>query len=128
MELLKKDKWWIWLMLYLVGGSIAVFFLGALLNVYDKNEWYAKPINWILGVLFFIFPAMIMFSIFSIQIMTKVAAKLDVSGKEIYLSPYIWLILIIVPVFGWIGLSVLMGYLQIMILINLSKGNAEQYI
>jgi hypothetical protein len=42
MDILKKANWWIWLLLYVFTGGIATLVLGALLNVYDKNAWYAK--------------------------------------------------------------------------------------
>lgn len=126
MELLKKENYWIWILLLLFSGGTSNIVLGALLDVYDKNAWYAKPRNWILGVVCFLFPALIMVSIFQIQIMCKVNAKLKTPGMEIYLSPYIWLTLLIVPVIGWILFAVLSIYLTIWPVIMLYKGNGEK--
>ena len=128
MDLLKKENWWIWLLLLLVLGNAYVFLLAALLNVYDKNKWYANIWYWIFGVLLLFIPAMIMIIVFGIQILAITASKLNVEGKEIYMSPYVWIILAIVPIFGWISFGVLAFYLQIMILINLKNGYGEKYI
>jgi hypothetical protein len=128
MELLKKENWWIWLIIFLVSGNLFPFILGIFLNVYKKDAWYTNISYWMFGLLFFIFPIFIMFWVFSIQILATVAAKLNVEGKEYYLSPYIWILLAIVPVLGWIAMGVLTLYLQIMILINLKNGDAEKYI
>lgn len=128
MELLKKENWWLFLILYLTTGNLFVLFVGALLNIYDDKEWYAQSRNWLIALLLFIFPIFIMFAVFVITILTKVAAKLDVAGKEIYLSPYIWILCIIIPILGWIALIVMTLYLEIMILISLYNGKAEKYI
>ena len=55
-------------------------------------------------------------------------AKLDVKGHEYYLSPYVWIILLIIPVVGWIAFVALLLYLNIAILVNLYKGHGEKYI
>ncbi len=128
MNILKKENWWIWLLLYFFSSGASVYVLAALLGVYDKNAWYAKWQNWLIGFLAFFFPFMIMLAVFSIQIMIQTAAKLNVQGKEIYLSPYIWIICLIVPIFGWLALSIMLGYIQIMILVELYRGSAEKYI
>jgi hypothetical protein len=128
MDLLKKENWWIWLIIFLVAGNIYPFILGALLNVYKKDAWYTNITYWMIGFLFFIIPGFIMFWVFSIQTLATVAAKLNVEGKEFYLSPYIWILLAIIPILGWISMGVLTFYLQIMILINLKNGDAEKYI
>jgi hypothetical protein len=128
MDLLKKENWWVWLILFILGQGVGVLVLGALLKVFNKDAWYAKPSNWVIGFLFFIFPAFIMLSIFMIQILAEVAMKLDVAGKEIYYSPYTWIILTIVPFFGWILMGTLSMYLTVMVLIRLYEGSAEKYI
>lgn len=60
--------------------------------------------------------------------MCKVNTKLKTPGRELYLSPYIWLSLIIVPIFGWILFVVLLVYLSIWPIIMLKNGNGEKYI
>lgn len=124
MKILKKENWWIWLLLALFGGGSSVIILGALLDVYDKNAWYTKWYIWVLGILAFnIAP-----SVFCLQITCKTAAKLDVKGHEYYLSPYIWIILLIIPVIGWITFIALLLYINIAILVKLHAGNGEKYI
>ncbi len=128
MKLLKRENWWIWLLLLISGNGTSNIVLGALLDAYDKDAWYAKWQNWVLGLVCFIFPFFIMLSIFIIQITCLSAAKLDVPGKEIYLSPYIWLILLIVPVIGWILFVTLLIYVTIWPLVMLYRGEGEKYI
>lgn len=128
MKLLKRENWWIWLLLTLFSGGSSVVSLAALLDCYDNNAWYAKPKNWLIGLLCFIFPIFIMISVFSIELLCLTAAKLKVPGKEIYLSPYIWLLCVIVPILGWIMLAVMTLYLEIWIIVSLYRGNGEEYI
>lgn len=128
MEIIKKENWWIWVLLLLFSNGTSNIVLGALLSVYDKKAWYAKPKNWIIGFLCFVFPFFIMIGVFEIQIMCQVNAKLNTPGSEIYLSPYIWLSLIIVPIIGWILLIVLILYLSIWPIVMLKRGNGEEYI
>lgn len=127
MFLLKKEKWWIWLLLFIFSGATSTIVLGALLNVYDKKAWYTKWYIWVIGLVLII-PFSIIAMIFNLQITSNTAAKLEVKGSEYYLSPYIWIILLIIPVIGWIAFVVLILYLNIAILVNLHKGNGEKYI
>lgn len=128
MDLLKKDNWWVWLLLAFITGGASCVVLGALLGCLDKNKWYAKGKNWLLGFICFVFPLVIMATIFMIEITAEVAAKLNVPGKELYLSPYMWLLCLIVPFIGWTLLPVVYIYLNIMIIINLKNGEGEQYV
>lgn len=128
MDLLKKNNWWVWLLLALMAGGSSCIMLGALLNCFDKDKWYAKGKNWLIGFICFVFPVTIMFAILMVQMTTEAAAKLNVAGKELYLSPYIWLLCLIIPFIGWAMLVILYLYLNIMIIVNLSKGEGEQYI
>ena len=127
MKILKKENWWIWLLLTLFSSGSSTLVLGALLDVYRKNAWYRKWYYWVLGIPF-IFPFLIMISIFYLEIMCKTAAKLEVSGKEIYLSPYTWIICVIIPIIGWIVAIIMSIYIQIDILYRLYIGNGEKYI
>ncbi len=127
MYILKRENWWIWLLLLLFSGGTSTIVLGALLNVYDKNAWYTNWFTWVIGLILIIpFPTMI--TVLNIDIISKTAYKLDVKGKEYYLSPYIWLILVIIPILGWICFIALLLYLNIAILVKLYKGNGEKYI
>lgn len=38
MQILKKENWWIWLLLLLFSSGSSPLVLGALLNVYNKNS------------------------------------------------------------------------------------------
>ena len=80
MKIIKKENWWVWLLLLLFSYGTSNIVLGALLDVYDKNAWYAKPKNWLLGLLCFIFPFFIMIIVFQIEIMCKVNAFLENNG------------------------------------------------
>lgn len=60
--------------------------------------------------------------IFQIQIVCGVNAKVGTPGSEIYLSPYIWILGLIIPIIGWIMLIVMVLYLQIWYLVMLYRG------
>lgn len=128
MHLLKKENWWMWLLLGLFSSGSSTMVLAALLDCFDKDAWYANYKNWLIGFLCFILPGVIMIYVFYIESLTQVAAKLEVPGKEIYLSPYIWLLCLIMPVIGWIIFAVMFIYLHIWTLVSLYRGNAEKYI
>lgn len=127
MNLLKKENWWIWLLLFLFSEGTSTIVLGAMLDVFDKKAWYAKWYIWLIGVIL-ILPISFMIVIFNIQISCLVAAKLDVKGQEYYLSPYVWIILLIIPILGWIVFVGLILYLTIATLVKLHNGNGEKYI
>lgn len=124
MDLLKKENWWIWLFLMIFGSGSATIVLAALLGLLKKDAWYANWKNWVLGLALLIFPAIIMMYVLMIQTTAQVAAKLGVRGYEYYLSPYIWLLLVIIPIIGWFVMIILYFYLNISILIALHKGKA----
>lgn len=128
MSLLKKNNWWIWLLSILISSGTSIVVLAALLDCFDKNSWYAKPKNWVIGAVCLIFPVFIMISIFLIQMLCEVASKLNVPGKELYLSPFVWILFLIIPIFGWIFLAVMPSYLMIWSLVMLYKGEGEKYI
>ena len=128
MELLKRENWWVWLLLTLFSSGTSYICLGALLGVYDKNAWYANPKNWLIGILCLFAPFAIMSIVFVVQITCQAAAKLNVKGSEYYLSPYVWLLLMIVPIIGWIILVIMSLYLIFWILLALKQGNGEKYL
>ena len=167
MNLLKKENWWIWLMLAFLSGGSSILVLGALLNVYEKEAWYyrwtKKLPKWVtiglficIGVvslvstLFFsyiftydssypnqlftgLFSILLLLymvisltlAVFQIQILAQVNAKLKTPGSEIYLSPYIWILGIIIPIIGWSLLVVMYLYLQIWYLVMLYRGEGN---
>lgn len=128
MKILKRENWWIWLLLLLFSSGSSTLVLGALLDVYDKDAWYTKWQYWVIGLLALALPFTIMLIVFNIEILSKTAAKLNVPGKEIYLSPYIWLILLILPFIGWIFLIVMVIYLYAWTIVMLYRGAGEKYI
>lgn len=127
MDILKKENYWIWFLLFFFSGGSSNLVLGALLDVFDKESWYAKPRNWILGFVCLIIPFFVMIMVFYLQILCKTNAKLGTPGKEIYLSPYIWILYLIVPIIGWIIFLVQAIYLSIWPVVMLYKGNGELY-
>ncbi len=114
-------------MLLIFSGGSSTIVLGALLNVFDKNTWYCKWYIWVIGFVL-VLPFAVMLYTFQISLIAKTAAKLDVKGKDYYLSPYVWIILIIIPFIGWIIFGILYFYLIIDIIVKLHDGNGEKYI
>ncbi|MEG0026089.1 MAG: hypothetical protein RR703_02130 [Bacilli bacterium] len=122
MKILKQENWWIWLLLIIMTQGTSTLILGALLDVYDKNAWYAKWYYWLLGFACFIIPGIIMLYIFFIQILCLTAGRLNIPGKELYLTPYTFILCVIIPVIGWILLFVTILYLQIWTIVSLYLG------
>lgn len=85
-----------------------------------------SPMIMILGLGYFLLNVLLI--IFYIQIICQVNAKLKTPGSEIYLSPYIWIICMIVPIIGWIMLIVMGLYLSFWYLVMLYRGEGEKYI
>jgi len=127
MNILKKENWWIWLLLLLFSSGSSTVVLAAILDSFDKKAWYSKWYYWVIGLVLLI-PFSIMIYVFYIDMTCKAAAKLEVKGKEFYLSPYIWIIMLTIPFIGWIAFAVLYLYLNIAILVNLKNGKGEKYI
>lgn len=129
MELLRKNNWWIWLILWFFGSQFIMnIVLAILLKSFDRNQWYAQWWVWVLGFVLFIFPFFIMVMILSIQLLVVNAIKLEVPGHEVYGSPYLWILGIIIPILGWIAIALMALYLTIMIIIQLASGFGEKYI
>ena len=64
MNLLKKDYWWLWLVLTIFTGGASMIFLASMLGILEKDAWYANWKNWVIATVLFIFPVSIMFTIF----------------------------------------------------------------
>lgn len=126
MKILKQENWWIWLLLAIFSSGSNTLVLGSLLDVYKKNSWYTKWYYWVIGLITVI-PFGIMIAIFYLQIMCLTASKLEVTGKEIYLSPYIWILCAIIPVLGWLIGIIMAIYIQVDIIYRLYLGNGEKY-
>lgn len=122
MNLLKKDYWWLWLVLTIFTGGASMIFLAAQLELLEKDAWYMNWKYWLLGTILFIFPVSIMYTVLIIEMTAKVAARLKVSGYELYLSPYIWILCLIIPVIGWAIFFAMYLYILIRIFVKLYKG------
>ena len=129
-DFLKRDKWWFWVLLLLVGGTSFYPIIAGLMidGVYEKDAWYTTWYYWLIGVLCCFLPAVIMFYVFVIQILTRVCEKLEVPGSEIYTSPYYWLLCLIVPVIGWILFAVMLIYLEIFLIVSIYRGKGEKFV
>ena len=127
MSIIKQKNWFISLIFMITVPYLYILLLAYMLDLYDENAWYSKWQYWALGSICLIFPALIMFVIFELQMLVKIAHKLSVPGDEIYNTPYSWIICLIVPVIGWILLSVMIIYLCIWIAIMIKEGKSEKY-
>ncbi len=129
MDLLKRQNWWVWLIIYLGGsGFLKSIILGYFLKVFDPNEWYAKWWVWVIGFVAFIFPFFVMIMVFYFQITVAIADRLNVGGKTVYGNTYFWILGVIIPIIGWAFIGFLILYLHIFIFIQLYSGEGEQYI
>ena len=116
---LKEKNFWIYVVLNVVTFGLFTFYIAYKLDLYDKSAWYYRWYYWVLGFLLGIFPGLIMFLVFSVQIGSLVSAKLDVRGKEIYLPPYVWIVSLIVPILGWTLFIILYFYVHFWYLFSL---------
>lgn len=128
MDLLKRENWWLCLILNILTGGIFYIILAKMMNLFDKDAWYMNKWYWIFGTLCLIFPVFIMLIVFMIQMNAKVAANLGLSGSNIYNTPYTWILFIIIPVIGWVLNIVMYLYIYFMPHYNLAKGNGEKFI
>ena len=116
---LKEKNFWIYVVLNVVTFGLFTFYIAYKLDLYDKSAWYYRWYYWVLGFLLGIFPGLIMFLVFSVQIGSLVSARLDVPGKEIYLPPYVWIVSLIVPILGWTLFIILYFYVHFWYLFSL---------
>jgi len=128
MSLLKKDNWIISSLLVILSCGAFTTVLGYLMGLFEKDAWYTKFKNWILGIVLFMLPAFVMLIVFTMQMSAKVAASLKIKGSEIYNNPYTWIALFIIPIVGWVLFIVLYIYLQVFILIKLKDGECEKIL
>ncbi len=127
MEMLKKkENWWIWLLIFLFGGGIYPLILGSELDIYNKDAWYNKVSYWAIGALLLFIPFSIMIVVLAIQAQVLSSKKLGVKGANIYELPYIWILMIIIPIIGWLAFIILYMYLSIASLIEINNGKLEK--
>ena len=122
MKLLKKNNFWIYLILSVVTFGIINIFVAKELKLKKEDEWYSKWQYWFFGTCCLLFPVFIMFVVYVVQMTCKVCNKLKVAGSNIYNTPYSWILFMIVPVIGWILLIVMYLYVIIMPSIKVLQG------
>ena len=125
--MLKKKNWFIVLLLNILTLGLFNFVLAFKLNLYNEDAWYNKWQYWFFASLCLIFPVIVLLIVFLVQMLVKVALKLDIDGEKIYSTPYSWIICIIVPVVGWALLITMFIYLLVFIAIALKNGKGEKY-
>ena len=125
--MLKKKNWFIVLLLNILTLGLFNFALAFKLNLYNEDAWYNKWQYWFFASLCLIFPVIVLLIVFLVQMLVKVALKLDIDGENIYGTPYSWIICIIVPVVGWALLITMFIYLLVFIAIALKNGKGEKY-
>lgn len=118
MGLLKKENWFIIFLMMIVTLGMYVVIPAYQLKLIEKNKWYSDYRYWLCGALMFIFPVFIMLLVFIIQMTVKLAKTLHVNGDFIYNNVYVWIILLIIPVVGWVLFIVMYIYLQFSIIIK----------
>ena len=128
MDFLKRNNWWLCLIISLLTFGLFYIFLAKFMKLYDKDAWYMNKWYWIIGGLCLILPIIIMLLIFGIQMNCKVASELKVSGSKIYNTPYTWIGCVIIPVVGWVILFVMWLYVLVLPNIKLADGYGEKYI
>lgn len=126
MGLLKKENWIINLVMciFTLGGYIVI--PASLLNLYEKDEWYSNLKYWICGLIMLVFPIIIMLFVLAIQMTVKVAKLCKIDGENIYGNVYVWIILLIIPIIGWILFIVIYIYLHFFIILKIKDGALEK--
>lgn len=126
----KKEAWYSQTKSWLLGIGGAAF-LGVILSfsgISFVDGLSTETMVLILAIMFALIPAFLMAVVFSVQITATIAATLDAPGRELYLSPYTWMLLVIVPIIGWILLIVMLIYIYVWNLVMLARGMGERYI
>lgn len=135
----KKDAWYAkiknWLMYVIPIGLVFILILLAsstMLKNIDIDELNLINTLPFFGFIFmipiaFFYALGIVLTIFIIQITAQTAAVLRVPGKDLYLSPYIWILFIIIPVIGWIMFIVMILYINIWPTVMLYRGEGEKH-
>lgn len=128
MSLLKKENWFIYLILMLASCGTVSFATAYALDLYDKDAWYRKSIYWILATLCLVFPVFIFLMVFFVEILVKVAEKFEVPGFQIYANPYFWVLCVIIPILGWTVMIAMLIYLVVWPAFMIREGKTEKYV
>lgn len=128
MSLLRKENWFVYVFVTFFAQGIFTFALANDLNLYEKDAWYHKWYYWVIGTIFFVFPALIMLVVFNITMQIKICEALNVKGKEIYSLPYPWIVSLIVPILGWATFIVMLLHIYYYPAVCIYKGEGEKLI
>jgi hypothetical protein len=109
-------------------SGLYTFALAYDLKLYEKDSWYTKWYYWLIGILFFIFPAVIMFLTFKIKMQIEICKKLNVKGSEIYALPYPWILCLIVPILGWSIFIVMLIHINYYPAVVIYNGDASKLL
>ncbi len=128
MSLLKKENWLVYAFVMFVSQGLVTFVLAKDMGLYDKEAWYHKWYYWVLGTVLFIYPVVIMFFVFQIQMQIKICEKLNVKGFELYGKPYPWILSLIVPILGWSIFIVMLLHITYYPAVMIYKGEGDLYL
>ena len=128
MSILKKENWWLCLILNVFTGGLFYFVIAMAFNLYDKKAWYCNKWYWIFGAICLLFPAILMLLVFNVQMICKVAKCLKVPGEQLYMLPYFWILMIIIPFAGWAILGSMLLYLIIWPNFMIKNGYGEKIL
>lgn len=128
MSLLKRENWFVYCIVTFFTSGLYTFALAYDLGLYEKGAWYTKWYNWVLGVILFIYPAILMFLILQIKLQIEVCKKLNVKGSCVYGLPYTWILCLIVPILGWSIFLVMLLHITYYPAVMIHKGEGEKLI
>ena len=128
MSLLKRENWFVYCIVTFFTSGLYTLALAYDLGLYEKGAWYTKWYNWVLGVLFFIYPAVLMFLILQIKLQIEVCKRLNVKGSSIYGYPYAWILCLIVPILGWAIFFFFLLHITYYPAVMIYKGEGEKLI
>ena len=100
---------------------IPVIAISSEMNLLDKDAWYYKWQYWFFATVCFLLPVIVLVIIFLIEQLVKIASKLKIAGSDLYITPYFWILCVVIPVIGWILLLVTYIYLILNVTIELNK-------
>lgn len=128
MSLLKKENWFIYCIVTFFTSGIYTLALAHDLGLYEKGAWYTKWYYWVIGALFLIYPAIVMFLVLQIKMQIEVCKRLNVKGSSIYGYPYAWILCLIVPILGWSIFLVMLLHITYYPAVMIYKGEGEKLL
>lgn len=128
MSLLKKENWFVYAFVMFVSQGLFTFVLAKDMELYEKDAWYTKWYFWVLGTVLFIYPVIVMYIVFQMQMQIKICEKLNVKGYEVYSLPYPWILCLIVPILGWSIFIVMNLHITYYPAVMIRKGEGEKLL